>query len=239
MPFFELDSSILCNAYYISQILGLGFIICYVIYTKLSFDQMKKQANEIHDQTKLIQKQIDFSQDAFLRATIKTEKNVSDEKFLKSWMTREIHTMLVSNITAHYNNPMLVSETEFLTLVLKNHGNTDIVKTEINYDYQVDIHTLEFEIPNYTDSISYQKKIVIDDLIEKNSDIVVVLFPISAYPDVNGKLSIDYIDVRGKDYHMKDPLHIKYSRSNFADVNEMMMKTKETSQDKANTIKEL
>ena len=214
----------LCNTYYIFQILGAIVVSITVVFTIRTFWKIK-------DQTGILQEQLNFNQNAVLRMEIKTAKKL-EGSIIQDYMQNDIHQRVVTCVQSKYPRINIISEDEYITIALSNHGFTDIVKVIVDYTIKIDLASLEPIPPDLSILNTLTGKITLDTLIKTDkTPITLALSPAYAFPKYDVDILVSYSDAREKKY---DNIKKTFSgkTKDFEYASHMLEKSKQTSVDK-------
>lgn len=188
-----------------SEILSLLEVLLigiYVVYTKRTFNQIKKQTDSqlnayLHFDSFLLK-------EAEIKSNSKINLTAIDDDFNTDWkesMKNAFPELKASNIF----------EGDYYTIKFTNYGNSEV--KNLNLEIKITISNSEDSIKNkkLTKSETKTKKITFCELIQKGETIELPLFSTASFPNYIINTNGNYIDVRNTKYNIEP---INYSNSN-------------------------
>lgn len=195
------------DAYQFAQIIGSILIVIYVIYTFLTFKQIKKQT--------------DYQQDAYLRIVPTIVKEINTplitgsyqigvtgqflplytENYTMKYIQNDLHTKLKGILKPIFNFDDALFEGNYYTLIMNNYGNAEVIRINIILSVEINNSKELIDKKMLKDRETHEFNFIIDEVVARNNGhIKIPLISTASFPIFKITLSGKYIDVRNKEY---------------------------------------
>ena len=200
------SNEVLQIIYQIAQILGTVLIAAYVIYTGMTFKQIKRQT--------------DYQQDAYLRIDPKIIKEaitnrppnsiykIGTKQFISpsgeyytKYIQRDLQEKFKGTLQPIFKFDDSVFEGNYYTLIFTNYGNAEVVKIVLNLNIEVRNAKPVSDSKVLKEAESQAIKLQIEELVGRSGDsIKVPILPTAAFPIFKISTKGEYYDIRNKKY---------------------------------------
>lgn len=189
----------------VAQIIGVILIIAYVIYTYKTFVQIKKQTD--YQQDAFIKIETLISQDTgegrspirFVggQSIIQAKPPARTEKYLQKDISNKMKDILQPIFRLDNN----LFEGNYFVVILTNYGSAEVNQINLNLAITINNSKELVEKKMLRESETYEKKIVITEIIARNGgQLKVPLVSTASFPTFRISVSGTYTDVRNKIY---------------------------------------
>lgn len=187
-----------------AQIIGTVMVVIYVIYTYLTFKQIKKQT--------------DFQQDAYLKVetllineitnTETTVASIVDGRFTRNentlttrYIQKEVPSKMIEVLKPIFKFDDNLFTGNFFTVNLINYGNTEINQVRLNVELTITNSKEVAEKKMLREKESHKINIEINEIVGRNGGkLKIPLISTAAFPTYDITISGEYSDVRNKKY---------------------------------------
>lgn len=190
------------DANQIAQIIGTILVVIYVVYTYLTFRQIKKQT--------------DYQQDAYLKTDLIILKEISENSSFQiqagkvvmpksnmksKYINLELSNKMKSILQPIFNFEDNLFEGNYLTIVFTNYGNAEVNKICLKIIVSVNNSKELIDKKMLREKEIQTIDILINEIVERNGGkLRIPILTTASFPIFNIQVKGEYYDVRNKKY---------------------------------------